>query len=309
MAFDYATTLSRLRVFLMDSGSAVWADADLQAAIRLAVGDVSLYNGTAVTLSGLDGAGSTTISALLELPLQTGAAGYAATARAVDRAESFELAGEGDALRIWGEARLKDWRGMLRALYPDAGAATDDIAARELAHDTRVAAEALAADTRLATRESDADTRLATRELNADTRLATRESDADARKAAEALAADTRQAAEALAADTRQATRESDADTRLATRELNADTRQATRESDADARKAAEALAADTRQAERELDADDRTEARAVTADRRKTDREDALSAAEAARVNDLRTEATNSPWGSWADDFGEVEE
>jgi len=202
MAFDYSTTLSRLRVFLMDAGSGVWADADLQGAIRLAVGEVGLYNGVAVTLSGLDAAVTTTIPAGLESALQVGAAGYASAARGVDRAEAFELAGEAGALLNWSALRLGEWRVMLAAQYPNAGAASDLIAARELAKDTRASTEALASDSRLAARE---------------------------------LATDTRASAEAVAAAARAA----------------------------------------------------------------------ALVAAEAARVNPLRTTA-NKTFGTWADDFGE---
>lgn len=142
MAFDYATTLGRVRAFVMDAGSAIWADADLQGAIRIAVGETSLYAGSALTLSGLDGAGSTTVPAALETALIIGSAGYAAAARTADRAENFELAGEADALAAWGSARLRDWRGMLAGQYPNAAAVSDDIAARELAADTRVAARA-----------------------------------------------------------------------------------------------------------------------------------------------------------------------
>jgi hypothetical protein len=183
MAFDYATTLSRLRAFLMDSGSTIWTDADLQGSIRLAVQEVSLYNAAAVTLSGLDGAGSTTVSAVLEGGLLVGAAGYAATARSGDRAETFELAGEAGVMLAWGSARLEEWRSMLRTQYPTAVAGVDLVAARELAADTRAAAESLAADTRLAERELATDTRAAAESLAIDTRAAARE---DAVKAAEA---------------------------------------------------------------------------------------------------------------------------
>ena len=183
MAFDYATTLARLRIFLMDSGSAIWADADLQASIRLAVQEVSLYNAAAVTLSGLDGAVTTTVAAGVEGGLLVGAAGYAATARSVDRAETFELGGEAAVMLAWGTARLEEWRGMLRAQYPTAVVGSDLVAARELATDTRAAAESLASDTRLAARELATDTRASAESLAVDTRAAAR---VDAVKAAEA---------------------------------------------------------------------------------------------------------------------------
>jgi hypothetical protein len=184
MAFDYATTLTRLRVFLMDSSSAIWADADLQGSIRMAVGETSLYAGSTLTLSGLDGAGATTIPTALETALLSGSAGYAAAARTADRAENFELNGEADALAKWAAARLEDWRGMLAAQYPNAAAVSDDIAARELAADTRLAERELDADTRLADRELAADTRLATREEDAATRTAAREDSLAAAEAA-----------------------------------------------------------------------------------------------------------------------------
>jgi hypothetical protein len=118
MATTYATTLAQTRVFVSDSGSTIWADADLQGGIRLALQQINLFSGQAYTLSGLDGAGSTTLPTLLEGALVLGAAGFAASARAVDRAEAFELANEGPEVKAWATGTLLSFKGLLERMYP-----------------------------------------------------------------------------------------------------------------------------------------------------------------------------------------------
>jgi hypothetical protein len=115
---DYTGALARTRLLLMESGTAIWADADLQGAIQLALGEISLYAGQALTLNGLDSAVSTTVPAILESALVVGSAGYAAAARAEDQAEQFELANESATSATWSSARLTDFRSMLGKVYP-----------------------------------------------------------------------------------------------------------------------------------------------------------------------------------------------
>ena len=74
--------------------------------------------GEAYTLSGLDGAGATTLPTLAEGLLVVGAAAYAATARAVDRAESYDLANEAEGVNTWAVKEFASFRGMLERMYP-----------------------------------------------------------------------------------------------------------------------------------------------------------------------------------------------
>ncbi|MBN1370523.1 MAG: hypothetical protein JW987_01075 [Anaerolineaceae bacterium] len=113
MPFDLSNTISRVRNLLIESGTAIWTDAIITEGIRLAVGEAALRKVQPFTLAGLDGAGSTTLPAVLESALVVGGAAYAVLARSVDRAEQFELANEAPTLTAWGEARLADWRRML----------------------------------------------------------------------------------------------------------------------------------------------------------------------------------------------------
>lgn len=116
------TTLSslttRVQAALMDSGAAVWDAGTVTEGIRLAVGEYGLAGKAAVTVSGLDGAGETTLPALHDSLIVWGAAGYAAQARSIDRAESFEIGSEAVDLKAWGDQRLKEFRGMLGFVFP-----------------------------------------------------------------------------------------------------------------------------------------------------------------------------------------------
>jgi hypothetical protein len=102
----------------MDSGSLSWADADLQEGIRLSLAEISLRAGEGYTLSGLDGAGATTLPTLAEGLLVLGAAAYAATARAVDRAESYDLANEAEGVNTWAVKEFVSFRLLLERMYP-----------------------------------------------------------------------------------------------------------------------------------------------------------------------------------------------
>lgn len=110
---DLITCIQRVETLLSDNTNLIWTDADLTEAVRLALDEVSLSMGQKLTLSGLDGAVAASLPDLLEGMLVVGAAGYAAVARAVERAEQFELANEGGLLHTWAEERLRDFRALL----------------------------------------------------------------------------------------------------------------------------------------------------------------------------------------------------
>jgi hypothetical protein len=120
MAATLESLRARLRVALMNAAATAqpWDDAVLDEGIRLALGEYGLAGAAPVTLSGLDGAAETSLNGLHESLVVWGAGGYAALSRAVLRAESFQLGGEAEALRSWGEARLEDFKAMLGAVFP-----------------------------------------------------------------------------------------------------------------------------------------------------------------------------------------------
>ena len=118
MAILDSEALSRTRSFVMDSGSTIWADADLQGGIRLALQEINLFSGQAYTINGLDSAVATTLPTLLDGVLVMGAGAMAATTRALDRGEAFELANEGGEVKGWGEKMLQSFRGQLDRMYP-----------------------------------------------------------------------------------------------------------------------------------------------------------------------------------------------
>lgn len=110
---------TRVKTSLMDVGSQIWGVDNLTEALRLALGEVNLASKAAVTMAGLDGALVTTLPGLQEGLVVWGAAGYAALARAVDRMErGTSGASDAGSLKSWGEARLREFRGMLGTMYP-----------------------------------------------------------------------------------------------------------------------------------------------------------------------------------------------
>lgn len=142
MALVYTDALARVRLLLMDASSAIWVDADLQGAIRLALGEASLYAKAVLTLNGLDSAVTTTLPSVLESGLIVGAAGYAAAARGEDRAEAYELASESARSVSWATEQLAAWRGMLALNYP--GTSPESSAQMDLLN-ARIAADVAAA--------------------------------------------------------------------------------------------------------------------------------------------------------------------
>lgn len=115
---NLAELLARVRAVMMDGSSLVWSDADLTEGLRLAVGEYSLAGDAVVTVEGLDGAAVSTLGEVHESLIVWGASAYAASSRAVDRAEAFQLGGEAGQLKAWGDARLKEFKAMLGAVFP-----------------------------------------------------------------------------------------------------------------------------------------------------------------------------------------------
>ena len=110
--------LARLQTLLMDTDSRIWDEATLTEALRLALGEYNLAAPIPVTLTGLDEAALTTLPDRHASLLVLGAAGYAAAARGLDRAEGFEFEQEARDLQAWSAARLSDFRALLAIVYP-----------------------------------------------------------------------------------------------------------------------------------------------------------------------------------------------
>ena len=128
MPATLATLIDRVEALVMDSGNRVFDVVTITEGLRLALGEYNLARETAtlaaVTLNGLDGAAATTLGVGHESLLVLGGGGYAASARAVDRAESFELDQESASLAGWAGKRLSEFRSMLTILHPGYSGAT-----------------------------------------------------------------------------------------------------------------------------------------------------------------------------------------
>ena len=127
MSLDYTSTLSRTRSFLRDAGSTVWADADLQGAIRQSLQQINLYSGQAYTLNGLDAAVTTTLPAKMEGLIVLGAAAYAVTGRAINRSEVFELAGEESKTAALSASLLVEYHEQLKLVIPVSSSTFDPL--------------------------------------------------------------------------------------------------------------------------------------------------------------------------------------
>lgn len=104
MANDLAEYRLWLQTLLMDSGAKSWDLPTLDAALRLALMDLSRVSGAALTLQDLDEAHETTLSTLDRGALLLGASAYAARARALDLSEKAAL-GEKNPEAMAGYAR------------------------------------------------------------------------------------------------------------------------------------------------------------------------------------------------------------
>jgi hypothetical protein len=113
-------TLSSIRDYLKqhlsDLSSLVWPTASLDEAIRTALRQIShAYDvATPYTLSGLDGAGATTLPELLRSLLVTGAAAHALTFRVIGRfEEATPTAGLQETLARFATERMNTFLGFL----------------------------------------------------------------------------------------------------------------------------------------------------------------------------------------------------
>lgn len=113
-----STLSTRVKTFLMDSSALVWAADDITEAIRLALGEYNLASSGIATIDGLDSATSTTLPAVYDFVIVVGAAGYAASARGVDRVEGFDEDKESGSLTSWAALRLKEFRAFLAMAFP-----------------------------------------------------------------------------------------------------------------------------------------------------------------------------------------------
>jgi hypothetical protein len=137
MATTLASLTDRVEAVLMDSGNQVFDTGTIAEGIHLALGEYNLARETAdlaaATLSGLDGAGATTLSATHDTLIVIGAAGYTTGSRSADRAESFELGAEAAEHLTWSEKQLATFRAMLGAIYATYGDPTARARAAEAA--------------------------------------------------------------------------------------------------------------------------------------------------------------------------------
>jgi len=124
MAATLSSLSARVRDLLADGAADLWGDPAVTEALRLALGEYTLAaqvhapGAPAVTLSGLDGAPSTSLPEAHETLIVLGAAGYAAQMRAVDRAGLHDEGAESRLLADWGSRRLGEYKTMLAALFP-----------------------------------------------------------------------------------------------------------------------------------------------------------------------------------------------
>ncbi len=99
---------------LQDPSNLVFDSTTLDGSIRLALADYSRTRGSLQSLSGLDGAGATSFPDLDAEVIAIGAAAYAVLGRVIRRGEGFQFNQAVPAeARVWGEARLADFRAML----------------------------------------------------------------------------------------------------------------------------------------------------------------------------------------------------
>lgn len=124
MASTLTTISDRVEQTLMDTANLIWDTAALTEGIRSAIGEYNtaalVDDGTAVavTLNGLDSASATTLPAVHDTVIVWGAGAYCVQARAVDRADSYQLGSDPDKLKAWGDARLREFKIMLGAIFP-----------------------------------------------------------------------------------------------------------------------------------------------------------------------------------------------
>ena len=86
---DYADLIIRLRAGLIDTEETVWHIAELDEAMRQALADMGLAAGAVYTVTGLDGALTTSLPGQHFATLVRGAAAYSLLWRTIERLEAF----------------------------------------------------------------------------------------------------------------------------------------------------------------------------------------------------------------------------
>lgn len=86
---DISDLITRLRAGLVDSSGVVWGTAELEEALRQALADMNQAAGEPYTLTGLDGATSTTLPGGFFALLVRGGLAYALLSRAAERVDAF----------------------------------------------------------------------------------------------------------------------------------------------------------------------------------------------------------------------------
>ena len=86
---DYADLITRLRAGLIDTEETVWHIAELDEAMRQALADMGLAAGAVYTVTGLDGALTTSLPGQHFATLVRGAAAYSLLWRTIERLEAF----------------------------------------------------------------------------------------------------------------------------------------------------------------------------------------------------------------------------
>lgn len=114
MTATLESLIGRTAAYLQDPSSLVFSSDALQEALRLALAEYNLALGSTCTLDGLDNAEQTTLPAEHESVLVLGAAGLAASARSMRRAEFPSLAARQEqTLAEWGEQNLQRFYTLL----------------------------------------------------------------------------------------------------------------------------------------------------------------------------------------------------
>ena len=86
---DYADLIIRLRAGLIDTEETLWHTAELDEAMRQALADMGLAAGAVYTVTGLDGALTTSLPGQHFATLVRGAAAYSLLWRTIERLEVF----------------------------------------------------------------------------------------------------------------------------------------------------------------------------------------------------------------------------
>lgn len=105
MAATLAQISERVARVLMDPGRLVWAEAVLEEAIRLALGEYNQTLSGAATLQGLDGALQSTLPGEHESLIVLGGAAHAAAICLAGKVEAFPPAAIREDLASWAKQR------------------------------------------------------------------------------------------------------------------------------------------------------------------------------------------------------------